>query len=107
MTIYNPHDESLVAENVQVAGQADVDAAVAAARAAFYGEWSKWTGPQRSKVMLNFADILEKRIEEIESLEAKAMGQPIMVAKMVAKMTCDVFRCTSSNRRWPVEVSLH
>lgn len=34
LSIYSPHDESLVLNGVQVASQADVDKAVAAARAA-------------------------------------------------------------------------
>jgi aldehyde dehydrogenase (NAD+) len=34
LSIYSPHDESLVLDGVQVASQPDVDKAVAAARAA-------------------------------------------------------------------------
>ncbi|KAF1948729.1 aldehyde dehydrogenase [Byssothecium circinans] len=43
LSVYNPHDSSLAADNIQEVGQADVDAAVAASRAALKGEWSKWT----------------------------------------------------------------
>ncbi|KAF2474059.1 aldehyde dehydrogenase [Lindgomyces ingoldianus] len=92
LSIYSPHDESLVADKVQVAGQADVDAAVAAARAAFKGPWSKFTGPQRTKVMLNFADLLDKHAAEIAPLEANSMGMPLQVVNMILGMTSSVFR---------------
>lgn len=92
ISVYNPEDESLVADNVQVAGEEDVNAAVSAARAAFKGEWSKWTPYQRTKVMLDFADIVEKNIEELASLESKSMGQPISVAKMVIPYLIAAFR---------------
>ena len=93
LSIYSPHDESLVADNIHVAGQADVDAAVAAARAAFKGEWSTFTGPQRTKVMLKFADLIEKNAGELASWESKAMGMPIQVATMILNMTAEIFRC--------------
>ncbi|ORY00299.1 aldehyde dehydrogenase [Clohesyomyces aquaticus] len=92
LSVYNPHDESLVAENVQVAGQADVDAAVAAAKAAFKGPWSKLTGPERSKLMLKFADLLDKHATEIAPLESKATGQPVQVTMMLLGMTSSAFR---------------
>lgn len=95
MSVYSPHDESLVAENVQVAGQADIDAAVAAARAAFKGEWSKWTGAQRTKVMLKFADLVDKHASELAEWESKTMGQPIQVATMILGMVSTVYRCVS------------
>ncbi|KAF2114952.1 putative aldehyde dehydrogenase [Lophiotrema nucula] len=92
LSIYNPHDESLVADNVHVAGQADVDAAVAAARAAFKGEWSKFTPTQRSNCMVKFADLIEKHAAELAPWESKAMGQPIGVVQMILGMTAQSFR---------------
>ncbi|KAF2733505.1 putative aldehyde dehydrogenase [Polyplosphaeria fusca] len=92
ISVYNPHDESLVADNVQIAGQADVDAAVAAARAAFKGEWATWKPKQRSQVMRNFADLLDKRASEIAPLEAMSMGQPLSVVHMMLSMTADAFK---------------
>jgi aldehyde dehydrogenase (NAD+) len=94
LSVYSPHDESLVADNIQVAGQEDVDAAVAAARAAFKGgEWSKFTPAQRSAVMLKFADLLEKNSAELGLWESKSMGMPAGIAGWMLKLTATVFRC--------------
>ncbi|OCL03757.1 aldehyde dehydrogenase [Glonium stellatum] len=92
LSVYNPDDESLVAEGIQVAGEADVDAAVDAAAAAFKGPWSKWTGVQRAAVMQKMADLIEKHANEIAPLETKAMGMPLNVALFCVKMTADIFR---------------
>ena len=92
LSIYNPHDESLVADGIQVASEGDVDKAVAAARAAFHGEWSKWTPQQRSEVMLKFADLTDKHAEELALWEVKSMGQPITVTKFVYALFGKIFR---------------
>lgn len=75
----SPQDGSLVVEGVQAAGEADVDAAVAAAEAAFK-VWRKWSGPQRAKVMMKMADLIERDSEKLAKLETACMGQPITVA---------------------------
>ncbi|KAF1933651.1 putative aldehyde dehydrogenase [Didymella exigua CBS 183.55] len=92
LSIYNPHDESLVADGIQVASQEDVDKAVAAARAAFKGEWSEWTPQQRSKAMLKLADLTDKHAEELALWEVKSMGQPIFQAKALYGFFGMVFR---------------
>ncbi|KAF2866600.1 putative aldehyde dehydrogenase [Massariosphaeria phaeospora] len=92
LTIYSPHDETLVAEGIQVAGQDDVDAAVAAAQAAFKGEWSKWTPAQKTQVMMKLADLIDEHAEELGVWEAKAMGQPVAVAGQLVRITSTVIR---------------
>lgn len=78
LTIRNPYDDSIVTSNVHVAGQEDIDAAVAAAKAAFKsGPWSKFTGAQRSACMLKFADLAELNMERLALLESAAMGKPV------------------------------
>jgi aldehyde dehydrogenase (NAD+) len=93
LSVYNPDDESLVAEGIQVASEADVDAAVDAAEAAFKGPWSKWTGAQRAVVMQKMADLIEKHANDIAPLETKAMGMPLNVALFCIKLSADIFRC--------------
>lgn len=88
LTVTNPVDDSLVTDDVQVAGEADVDAAVAAARAAFDGPWKDFTGSQRAKCMLRFADLLEANADKICHLETIAMGQPKMVGKIFFNNHC-------------------
>ncbi|XVE67953.1 hypothetical protein DITRI_Ditri09bG0029300 [Diplodiscus trichospermus] len=55
----------------------DVNRAVAAARRAFdEGPWPKMTAYERSRIMLRFADLLEKHTEEIAALETWDNGKP-------------------------------
>lgn len=93
LSIYSPHDESLVAEKIQCADQSDVDAAVAAARAAFKGEWSTWSNTQRSQVMLRFADLIDQHVDDLAPWEGKCMGQPLTVTKTVYNILSASFRC--------------
>lgn len=80
LPVTNPTDGSHVGD-VQVAGPEDVDAAVAAASAAYKGEWSKFSGAQRMKCLLKFADLLEEHGAEVAHLETISMGNPISVVK--------------------------
>jgi len=57
---------------------ADVDAAVAAARAAFEkGAWSRMAPARRKRVLLGFSELLLKHAEELALLETLDMGKPI------------------------------
>lgn len=67
LSIYSPVDDSLVSDQVQVASEADVDRAVAAARAAFPA-WRDTAGHKRAKCMLKFAEILERESERLAGL---------------------------------------
>ncbi|OCK78758.1 aldehyde dehydrogenase [Lepidopterella palustris CBS 459.81] len=92
LSVYNPADESLIVDNVEVAGEADVDAAVDAAAAAFKGEWSTWTGPKRSVAMLKMADLIDAHAKDICPLETKAMGMPLSVSGFIVKLAADIWR---------------
>ena len=64
--------------------QADVDDAVAAARAAF--EDSRWRGKapaQRKRIMIAFADQLLKHADELALTETLDMGKPVKYARSV------------------------
>lgn len=80
LSIYSPNDDSLVTDKVQVAGEKDVDNAVAAARKAFPA-WRDTAGHKRAAIMLKFADLLEANADKLAKLESAAMGQPVSVAK--------------------------
>jgi aldehyde dehydrogenase (NAD+) len=80
ITVTNPADGSLVGV-AEVAGPEDVDAAVAAASAAFKGEWSTFTGLQRRTCLLKFADLIEKRIPELARVDTLSMGVPLMLSQ--------------------------
>ncbi len=58
--------------------KADIDAAVKAARKAFEsGSWSRMAPRDRKKVLLRFADLVEKNIEELALMETLNCGKPI------------------------------
>jgi aldehyde dehydrogenase (NAD+) len=72
---YNPANGELLAETVQ-AGQKDVDAAVAAARAAFE-TWSKTPGVVRARYMYAIARNIQKHHRLLAVLESMDNGKPI------------------------------
>lgn len=68
----------MVTSDVQVAGETEINAAVAAAKKAYSkGPWNKFTGAQRAACMLKFADLVEQNMEQLAYLETIAMGKPI------------------------------
>lgn len=72
----NPATGELLAE-VAEAAPADIDLAVAAARRAFDGPWSKFKPFDRQQVMLKLADLVEKHYDELAMLDTLDMGGPI------------------------------
>ncbi|AMV44989.1 aldehyde dehydrogenase family protein [Paraburkholderia caribensis] len=71
----NPHDNSVIAE-VAMANHADVDRAVAAAKAAF-PKWSKMAGAERGRLLLKLADAIEANADRLARLESIDTGHPI------------------------------
>jgi acyl-CoA reductase-like NAD-dependent aldehyde dehydrogenase len=56
----------------------DVDRAVKAARAAFdKGSWSRMAPSARKKILMRFAELIEKHTAELALLETMDMGKPI------------------------------
>jgi acyl-CoA reductase-like NAD-dependent aldehyde dehydrogenase len=71
----NPHDNSIIAE-VALAGKADIDAAVAAAKRAF-PKWSATPAAERGRILLKLADLIEASAEELARLESLDTGHPL------------------------------
>lgn len=71
----NPHDNSVIAE-VSMANHADVDRAVAAAKAAF-PKWSNLAGAERGRLLLKLADAIEANADRLARLESIDTGHPI------------------------------
>jgi len=59
-----------------VSGSADVDAAMAAAAAAF-PDWRDSTPSERSRALLKIADAIEARADEMVAVESENTGKPI------------------------------
>src|ERR1700691_321311 len=55
----------------------DIDRAVAAARRAFNGPWSKFKPAERQLLLLRLAELVERDIEEFAALDTLDMGAPI------------------------------
>jgi betaine-aldehyde dehydrogenase len=67
---------------VPEATAADVDRAVAAARAAFdAGPWKDTTAQDRGRVLFKLADIVRRRAAELAELETRNTGKPIVEAE--------------------------
>ncbi|RKF19394.1 aldehyde dehydrogenase family protein [Altericroceibacterium spongiae] len=82
-TTENPADGTILSE-VAAAGQADIDAAVAAARKAFEtGPWPQMKPDQRAKLLLNLADLMEKHGDELALIETLDVGRPIQFSRMI------------------------
>jgi aldehyde dehydrogenase (NAD+) len=64
---------------VAAGGSADVDAAVAAAQAAFPG-WSRTTPAVRGRLLRNLAGLISTRREELAALESRDTGKPMRQA---------------------------
>ncbi len=76
----NPSTGEIITQ-VAEADAADVDIAVAAARAAFdKGAWRKMSAAERGLLLYRLADLIEKHREELAELEALDNGKPYHVA---------------------------
>ena len=76
----NPSTGEVITQ-VAEADAADVDKAVAAARAAFEkGAWRKMSASARGVLMNKLADLIEKHAEELAELESLDNGKPYQVA---------------------------
>jgi aldehyde dehydrogenase (NAD+) len=73
---YNPATGEVLATLAR-GRQADVDAAVAAARKAFEGPWSRFSPAQRQQVLIRFADLVDKHYDELATIESLDMGAPL------------------------------
>jgi len=60
-----------------LAGKAEVDAAVKAARKAYTSTWSKMSGKERGKYLYRIARIMQERAREFAVLETLDNGKPI------------------------------
>lgn len=84
LDVINPADGELLAQ-VPAAGQAEVDAAVQAAREAFdKGEWRTMGATARAELLLRLADLVEQHSQELAELEVLCTGMPMSTAGALA-----------------------
>lgn len=77
-------------------GAEDVDRAVAAARRAFEGEWSRWTPHQRRKLMLRIHDAVLENFDELALIETLDMGAPLSRTTGLKEWTSQVLQFFAS-----------
>ncbi|WP_459575225.1 aldehyde dehydrogenase family protein, partial [Cupriavidus sp. 8B] len=78
----NPVDNSLIG-HVHEAGQAEVDAAVAAAKHALKGPWGKMTVAQRVELLHAVADGINRRFDDFLQAEIADTGKPHSLASHI------------------------
>ena len=78
----NPATEERLSR-VAVAGEADVDRAVKAARKAYNGPWSRMKPADRGKYIYRIARIIQERAREFAAIESLDGGKPIREARDV------------------------
>jgi betaine-aldehyde dehydrogenase len=78
LTIIDPSTGETISTGTAATAE-DVDAAVAAARAAFSG-WARTTPAERSDIMLRWAEVLRARSADLIALESRNGGKAIKLA---------------------------
>jgi betaine-aldehyde dehydrogenase len=72
----NPATGATLAE-VAEGDKADIDKAVAAARRAFEGKWSRMSARDRGRLLYKLAQLIESKTKELAELETADNGKPI------------------------------
>jgi acyl-CoA reductase-like NAD-dependent aldehyde dehydrogenase len=90
LQVLEPATEGVL-ETVPRAGVEEVDAAVARAKAAF-GAWRTIVPGDRARLLLRVATLVEERLEELATLEARNAGKPIGDARGEIGMVAETFR---------------
>jgi acyl-CoA reductase-like NAD-dependent aldehyde dehydrogenase len=75
-----------------MAGKADVDRAVGAARAALEGPWGKTPATERSRLLHALADAISANRKELAVLESRNVGKAISSVKAELAGATEQFR---------------
>src|SRR5216117_1542963 len=80
--VVNPATEEVIAE-VASADRSDVDAAVAAARAALDGPWGRLSARERGRLIWKIGEKLIEKADDIARLETLHNGKPIFESRQI------------------------
>ena len=90
--VENPATEEVIAQVAQ-GDAADVDTAVAAARACFESDaWRKLSARGRGRLLMKAADLLDARLEEFARLETAHNGKTLFESKIEIAMAANTLR---------------
>ncbi len=87
----NPANTGEVVGTFVKGSAADIDAAAAAATAAFPG-WSSTSGPARGNILYKAADILDKNFESVAADMTREEGKTLPEAKGEVRRAINIFR---------------
>ena len=82
LPVVDPASELVVAEAPD-SGARDVDAAVAAARRAFDGSWSRLRPADRERLLFRLAQLIEDHADELSAMETLQSGKLRGVARLI------------------------
>ena len=80
LDVVSPVDGAAFAA-IAASDAADVDAAVAAARAAFEGAWSALTATERGRLLVRLGAAVEAEADALAELEMRDLGKPLRQAR--------------------------
>ncbi|BBE32425.1 aldehyde dehydrogenase family protein [Sphingosinicella microcystinivorans] len=91
----NPANGDRLAD-LPACGAAEIDAAVSAARVAFErGSWANLSPRARARILMNFADAIERNADELALLDTLEMGMPIGAAAPDMRAAADAVRAVA------------
>jgi len=62
-------------------GQAEIDAAVRAARTALEGDWGRLTASERARLMIRLSGLIREHVDDLSLLETHDVGKPVRQAR--------------------------
>lgn len=80
LPLVNPSDGSGICR-IARGGQADVDAAVAAAQAARASDWGRMTALERGRILTRLGQLVLERVDDLAAIEAMDVGKPLTQAR--------------------------
>jgi aldehyde dehydrogenase (NAD+) len=90
LTLVNPKDQSEIANDIALAGEEDVDIAVAAAEKALPA-WKSLGANKRRNILLKFADLIEENTNDLAELTRITLGAPFEAfGRFEANMAAEV-----------------
>lgn len=80
LPLWNPSTGERIGE-IARGGAADIDAAVAAAEAAFNGAWGRTPAAERGRILSRLGRMVAERVDDLARIEAMDVGKPLKQAR--------------------------
>jgi phenylacetaldehyde dehydrogenase len=101
LDVRNPATGEVIAQ-VGLGNEQDLDRAVAAARAALRGPWSRFTPDERTRAILRYAELIEKHATLITELAVLDNGMPIAIGESCSMFSALFLRYYAG---WPTKIA--